>query len=61
MSDKKIIWRCSGYDTALNQWCGYIMTNLEMQSHKFDLGCPRCGSSFGDFKVIEENVDDKGE
>lgn len=40
------MWRCHGYK------CAFIMTDIEMQSHRYDVGCPKCGCSFKFFSDL---------
>ena len=46
-------WRCTGY--AKTGWCNYLITDTEMQAHKFDLGCPRCKKPFADFELEKDS------
>jgi len=45
--ERIVMWKCVGMHQG--EWCKYLMTNTEMQAHKFDLGCPRCKTPFADF------------
>ena len=35
--------------------CGYAMTDTEIKSLKYDVGCPRCGESLAGFSYTEED------
>jgi len=50
--ERVVMWRCNG--TINGKRCDYRMTDIEMQAHMFDLGCPRCKSSFADFSLYFE-------
>lgn len=50
MSEEKIEWKCTG--VVRGNQCNYIISDLEMKSHRFDLGCPRCGCKFRDFTSV---------
>ena len=52
--ERIVMWRCVGVHNR--EWCDYLMTNIEMQAHKFDLGCPRCKLPFAYF--IETDNED---
>lgn len=41
--------------------CGYRITNIAMQTLKYDLGCPRCKRSLGQFIPKIEEKGDKDE
>lgn len=46
-NERVVMWRCVGMTQG--HWCNYLMTDTEMQAHRFDLGCPRCKTPFADF------------
>ena len=50
---ERVTWKCVGMYKG--SWCNYLITDIEIKSHRFDLGCPRCKTAFSDFiKIIDE-------
>jgi len=37
------------FDTWQCPKCGFLISDVQLQSARFDYGCPRCKTSFGEF------------
>jgi rubrerythrin len=46
----EVLWKCP--------ICGYVLTDIQMQSFTFDVGCPRCRTDLVDFHIERSNTNE---